>query len=474
MSTLINHANYQPQPRDMLMALQKLADLVKQQTGKTPDIFVGASKLYPPKDGQPMDKKAAVAAHEALYGGKGTLIVKDNKVPVFKQVNGAINKDDLGLKQKMDPIQVNAAREKYQALLDKHPSSESFPTINYDDRLALPIVEQKMADNMVREMAVEENLSLEEFTEVLAQGSGYVNTNLDNKVGDGPQISEGLQYLAQASTQYGQSILPKAESTLLAAKESDQKSLFNDSNSTIIPVSPDTPHWEPEPVPTISTSPLDFEQWKDDFQMPDVVESVDQTIAQLTAKIEALQGEVASMKKTMTKIASQEPIPFLKAWAKNKIDTAITNIQDRAKVDMVKTVGFGRDLAQKAMDKISSTTGLFEQSQLNIGGIAKDLKTMFEFHDNPPVIELGDYTYTNNDDGIITVNHKDRGDVFVVDEDRTPKIGAKFNAADYQQLSGVKEAVAVVAGPAAIAAQVVKDLAVGAVKDSAQKSAVKL
>jgi hypothetical protein len=474
MSTLINHANYQPQPRDMLMALQKLADLVKQQTRKTPDIFVGASKLYPPKDGQPMDKKAAVAAHEALYGGKGTLIVKDNKVPVFKQVNGAINKDDLGLKQKMDPIQVNAAREKYQALLDKNPSSEGFPTINYDERLALPIVEQKIADDMVREMAVQENLSLEDFTEVLAQGSGYVNTNLDNKVGDGPQISEGLQYLAQASTQYGQSILPKAEPTLLAAKESDQKSLFNDSNSTIIPVSPDAPHWEPEPVPTISTSPLDFEQWKDDFQKPDVVEPVDQTIAQLTAKIEALQGEVASMKKTMTKIAAQEPIPFLKVWAKNKIDTVITNVQDRAKVDMVKTVNFGKDLAQKAMDKIGSKAGLFEQGMLNVEGISKDIKTMFEFHDNAPEIELGDYTYKNNDGGAITVTHKERGEVFAVDGDKAPKLGAKFNAADYQQLSGVKEAVAVVAGPAAIAAQVAKDLAVGAVKDSAQKSAVKL
>jgi hypothetical protein len=434
MSTLINHANYQPQPRDMLMALQKLADLIKQQTGKTPDIFVGASKLYPPKDGQPMDKKAAVAAHEALYGGKGTLTVKDNKVPVFKQVNGAINKDDLGLEAKLAPSQVNKAREKYQKLLNEHPAFKNADPVIYEDRMRLPISEQKTADDFVKQMAIEENISPEEFTEILAQGSGYVNNNLDVKgQGDGPKISEGLAYLTETSSAYRSSL-----ETFGPDEISEVNTVFADDEAVL----------PPEPV--------------------------DKTIAQLTAKIEALQGEVASMKKTMTKIASQEPIPFLKAWAKNKIDTAITNIQDRAKVDMVKTVGFGRDLAQKAMDKISSTAGLFEQSQLNVGGIAKDLKTMFEFHDNPPVIELGDYTYTNNDDGIITVNHKDRGDVFVVDEDRTPKIGAKFNAADYQQLSGVKEAVAVVAGPAAIAAQVVKDLAVGAVKDSAQKSAVKL
>jgi hypothetical protein len=113
---------------------------------------------------------------------------------------------------------------------------------------------------------------------------------------------------------------------------------------------------------------------------------------------------------------------------------------------------------------------------LNVEGISKDLKTMFEFHDNPPAIELGEYTYTNN--GVISVSHKDRGEVFVVDGDKAPKLGAKFTAADYQQLSGIKEAVAVVAGPAAIAAQVAKDLAVGAVKNAvgegAQKSAVKL
>jgi hypothetical protein len=473
MSTLINHANYQPQPRDMLMAFQKVADLIKQQTGRTPDIFVGASKLYPPKDGKPMDKKAAVAAHEALYGGKGTIVAKDNKVPVFKQVNGAINKDDLGLEAKLAPQEqslqksevedkptpaieelndptasiiygeVETAASEMTDLLDLSQSdgmedikdsplfkaaeqkyegamsslSSRLETLGAKEQYQYLLNKHPAADKMVAEMAAKEGVLPEKFTEIIANGSEHVQASLDVKLdNDGPKISEGLQYLADTDSQYRASLM------------------------------------EPEPA--------------------------DQTIAQLTAKIEALQGEVASMKKTMSKIASQEPIPFLKAWAKNKIDTVITSVQDRAKVDMVKTVGFGRDLAQKAMDKISSTAGLFEQSQLNVGGIAKDLKTMFEFHDNPPVIELGDYTYTNNDDGIITVNHKDRGDVFVVDEDRTPKIGAKFNAADYQQLSGVKEAVAVVAGPAAIAAQVAKDLAVGAVKnavgDGAQKSAVKL
>jgi hypothetical protein len=450
---LINHANYQPQPRDMLMALQKIADLVKQQTGKTPNIFVGASKLYPPKDGQPMDKKAAVAAHEALYGGKGTIAVKDGKAPVFKQVNGSINKDDLGLKQKIDPIQVNEAKEKYQALLDKHPNSLSFPKIDYEELKTLPIVEQKGADDMVREMAIADDISPEEFTEILAQGSGFINTNLDVKIeGDGPRISEGLSYLTDASSDYRAALLAKADSVELSPKpEVVASSIFEKTPEVVAPTIPEK------------------------MQTPEVVAS---TIADLTAKIEGLQGEVASMKKTMAKIANQEPIPFLKAWAKNKVDTVLTNIQDRAKVDMVKTVNFGKNLAQKAMDKIGEKAGLFEQSQLNVEGISKDLKTMFEFHDNVPEIKLGDYTYKNNDGGIITVSHKERGEVFSVDSDNVPKLGAKFNAADYQQLSKATEAVAVLAGPAAIAAQVAKDLAIGAVKnavgESAQKSAVKL
>jgi hypothetical protein len=424
---LINHAQFQPTPRDMLFALQKIAELVNKQTGKTPDIFVGQSKLYPPKDGKAMDNKTAVAAHEALYGGKGTITVKDGKTPVFKQVNGGINKDEFQLQQKLSP----ETKEKYQELLDKHSLSKDFSPITYDDRLAAPIVDQKMADNMVMEMAMEENLLPEEFTRIVAQGSGYVNTHLDAKIdAEGPSISEGLDYLAEITSEYHKALLDKAELSEIEEIE------------------------EIVEIAEIAELPP-----------PDPVDE----IAELTAKIEALQSEVSSMKKTMTKIVNQEPIPFLKAWAKNKIDTVITNVQDRAKVDMVKTVNFGKNLAQRAMDSIASTAGLFEQGQLNIDGISKDLKTMFEFHDNVPEIELGDYTYKNNDGGVITVSHKERGEVFIVDGDKGPKLGPKFNASDYQTLSRVKETVAV-----AITAQVAKELAVGAVKESAQKSAVKL
>lgn len=552
---LINDAQYQPTPRDMLVALKAIADTTEKLTGKTPNILVGTSKLYPPKTGQVMSKKAAVAAHEALYGGKGAVIIKDGSIPVFKQTNGSITKDELGLEKQINPTQINEAREKYQDLLDSHPLSENFPKMNYEDRMALPIVEQKMADKMVAEMAVKEGITPEAFGEILAQGSAFVDDNLDVTIpNDGPSISEGLAYLAEAGTNYREAlaaaIAPPVEEqkpkppSLDDALEADPPVAEVAEDIVLdIPLPLDAVETEiatPEPVavdetiaaqtedaiaepveeiaeqtalvlddetiqlsevnlkaeaselitekvapiqeamPEMKAEPIDLDQISANLT-PDgrfasgttpASEPIEATIAQLTSKIEDLQAEIKSMKKTMDKIANKEPIPKIKSWAQKQANGIMNKMQDRAKVDIVKTVNFGKDLAQKAMDKIAQKAGEFEGSTLKVDGIAKDLKSMFEIHDNAPTVTVGDYTATN-DDGKISVNHKDRGEVFAI-SDKGASFKGNFNADDYRMLSSVKQAVAVIAGPAAVAAEVAQDLAVGAIKEGAKTNAIKM
>jgi hypothetical protein len=402
--TLVNHSKYEPTPRDMMMALAKLAEQIKAQTGKLPSINVGVNKVFPPVEGQPpMDKKMAVKTFEALYGQKGTIVVKDDKTPVFKQVNGAISNNKFNIDGAAPDI---TPKEKYEQLLNSNAPTKA--PVSTEELLVAPVSEQKAADTIVQDVAKKQDLPPEEVTQIIAQGSGFVQTNLDVKLeGEGPKISPGLQYLAKLDTEYRKG---------------------------------------PEVKP---------EQKMDD----------------LVAQIDSLKSEIDSMKATMTKIANQEPIPFLKQWAKNKIDTTIARVQDRAKINMVKTVNFGKDMAQKAMDKIGEKAGMFQQSMLNVDNVSKNLTTMFEIHDNSPVVAEGDYTFKNNDGGVITVTHKDRGEVFSASEK-----GAKFkgNVDDYQMLSKMGEVVNALAGPAAIAAEVVKELATQGVKESSKTAALKV
>jgi hypothetical protein len=624
MSGMINHADYKPTPRDMTIALKAIADLTKEVTGKTPNILVGASKLYPPKNGQIMSKKAAVAAHEALYGEKGTIVVKDVSTPVFKQTNGSIGKDDFQLQTKLAPIvespENKLARDEYQNLLDKHPVSANIPRREYAERLTLPPADQKNADTLVTDMAASEKIPVEEFTNILAQGSGYVNTHLNNKVGNNTQPSEGLEYLAKSTTQYRERLLSNEEALKsIEVPQIKQKTEINEADKIVFDPAmtgkeailtgayaeasleleqaierstepgseyivdepwfealvdrveslekelglpsravaevdasepandlypdgyPDeseayVPHelseeinadltlpiehadangdeivnaWDEPMSPqslqeapadtVIEQSELDFQPQKIESEASEIVSdpidlkevsenltsdqrfspgntpaSAEQMIAQLTANLESLQSEMDSIRQTMDKIANKEPIPKIREWAKDRAQNVVAKMQDRAKVDTVKLVNFGKNFAQQTMDAVGKAANVYEEKMLKVDNVSTDLKTLVhDIHDGAPnKVRFGDYT-VSNDKGAISVDHKDRGTVFTVD-DKGAGFKGKFNSQDYNMLSNLKEVVAVIVNPAAAIAEVARDLAMDATKQEAKKASVKL
>jgi hypothetical protein len=607
--TLINHAGYQPTPQDMMLALKAIADIVEQVTETVPNIMVGSHKLYPPNDGKPLDAKGAQATYAALYEGKGTITVKDKNVPVFKQSNGPIVKDDLKLETKLAPSipspENDLAKKKYQELLEKHPDSVSLPPLTDEERLKDTASMQKFTDLMVFESAIKEGVPPEAFSRVMAQGSAYISSNLQNTVGDSPEVPEGIQYLANMETEYRTQSLASAielEIPIIDAQAISTEDLPTQSPFAIytppqeVPDLSDrplaiayaemdlvgrelndlnersqTPGYEylmasgttenpsqadklkqqfesvktsyearlakinPEPAPLEKTGKslthneepdnwdeiliargeardeVDLAEWEDSEDNPEnyepvpdylpekepslptlqtissdltldqrfapgphTTEQLQATIAQLTSKIESLQSEVESIRKTMDKFANKEPVVKVRNWAKDKLEKVVNKIQDRAKVDLVRTVNYGRDLAQKAMDEIGKTAGMFESSMLKVDDVGKDIKTMIsDIHDNAPIVEVaGGYTF-NNEGSKITVDHKDRGKVFEVG-DKGASFKGKFNAEDYKMLSNLKNTVEVLAGPVAIAAEMAKDLVVGTVKEEGKKAAVKL
>jgi hypothetical protein len=655
--TLINHANYQPTPHDMMIAMKTMADLAQEITGNVPTIKVGPHNLYPPVDGKPLDEKAAQAVYNAMYEGKGTISVNDKNVPVFRQSQGQITKDDCQLETKMAPSIVSpeneAAKEKYQELYASHPANGSL-SMTYEDRLKISADAQKLADSMVKAMAFDEGMSPEDLSRVLGQGSAYINSNLEAVASEVPQVPEGIKYLAAMDSEYRSEFLKEAvvepepvlstveslednlsyvapdnlpdfSDTILARSYARMDGIGNEINKRYewaaspgyeYVVAPGTaeapseidklreqfaeaksefdsrldalgiPRPELEPVAVdnaVSEPPIEVENdlsaydraraysppeepdnWDERFQQslaetgslygnmeqelqdyaednpyemsaedieaqssfdenlspeeqqrrdqiveealaPDSLvdtqpidlteisknltsdqrfapsampapESVEATIVQLTAKIEALQTEMASIRKSMEKIANKEPIPKVRNWAKNKLDSVLTKLQDRAKTDIALTVEHGKNLAQKALDTIGNKLDQFQNNLLGLDKIHSDLKGVFEIHDNAPSVAVGEYTF-NNDAGNISVSHKDRGEVFSI-TDKGASFAGQFNTNDYRMLSNVSEAVAVIAGPVAIAAEVAKDLAVGAVKgavnEGAQKSAIRM
>jgi hypothetical protein len=604
--TIINHAQFQPSPRDMMIALRAFADLVKEISGQTPTILVGPHKLYPPNDGKPLNAKAAQSAYDALYEGKGTITVKDKNVPVFKQSNGRIAKDEYKLESKLAPSLPNPenelAKQKYQELLEAHPNSVTLASTSYGDRLKDPVAIQKMADRMVFESAVREGVSPIEFDRLMAQGSAYVNSRLENvdlySSGQFQQDIEPLQYLVETETEYRSvsvdnsieaepaqgipddsliyiasdqvpdlsdpvlerayaamdsagvalnelharalnpsyeylmesgtpenpsqadklkqqfeqakasfearlsKVRPKAESVIEApvvqskerlthneepdnwdeiqitrAEAQDEADLAEwesrENNPENYELIPDYLPAEAPSLPTLQTISAELTPDQRYAPGPHTTEQLQATIAQLTSKIETLQAEMESFRKTIDRMAQKEPVVKVRNWAKNKLDGVLTKLQDRAKVDFVKAVNYGKDLAQKAMNEIGKTAGMVEASMLKVDNVGADLKTMMrDIHGNDPIVKSGDYTF-NNDGGKITVEHKDRGQVFEV-SDKAAAFKGKFNTEDYKMLSNLNKAVEVLAGPAAIAAEMAKDLVVSAVKEEGKKAAIKL
>ena len=536
---MINHYSYTPTPQDMARALRQLADLVKESTGQTPNILVGSTKLYPPKNGSTMSQKSAVAAYDALYGEKGTVVIKDKSTPIFKQQHGEVIKDEFAVDANLNKAAqktqeptikpeerrlsmaeseaiktASVGKEKYQELLNAHPNTKGFEPIDFKARTQITEGEKLTADKMVEDIAIENWVPVEEYSNAVLNGSTYVDQL-------GKDTPEAAQYVNEATAAFQDryfkevvglapaalqpeepkpEVIPDApapepveaepgpepeiverESAIQVAKPSSIEIAPVVPLETEIPteIQPETQP-EPEPVEEVLPSLEELSaNLTDDGRFEPTAQpplTLDRQIAQLTAKIESIQAELQSVKQTMGKVAQQEPVVSIRKWAQSKLDTVVNRVQNRAKVDMVKTVGFAKELAQKAMDEIGKTAGQFEKAMLNPDQIVSDLKAVFEIHPDIPKVESGDYSIHKQGENI-SVSHKDRGEVFKAGENIGSFVG-DYNGKDYGFLAKLGETVAVLTGPAAVAVEVAKELAVGAVqstvKQEAQKSAVRL
>ncbi|MGL4880874.1 MAG: hypothetical protein ACRC8K_07385, partial [Waterburya sp.] len=124
-------------------------------------------------------------------------------------------------------------------------------------------------------------------------------------------------------------------------------------------------------------------------------------------------------------------------------------------------------------DYVGKTVDNYQDKMLNVTEVSDNLKSLVnDIHEGAPEVKFGDYT-VNNQNGIIDVTEKDRGVIFSVNGDNAGFKG-QYNSKDYNALVKLREVVAVITNPAAAIAEVAKDLTVGAAKQEAQKSAVKL
>ena len=243
------------------------------------------------------------------------------------------------------PISENEqAKIRYLELLSQHPRMAGQEIPSADQLLAKGPAEQRQADKFVSEMAASQDIDPYEHTRILAQGSPYVNSNLDNKKAfDGnptlgldanpTKMSEGLNYLSDKSTAYRTASLEKAypleqiNSVAQPSYENIPNEVEQIANQTTLD------ELTRAQQQTQEVDPVDYPR---NAQTLDPSTSLKTAIAQgsVTVKetVVSASETLALAQKNLTTFAKHVKHRGLKAWAKDQLPL----LQNRAK-ELVQT-----------------------------------------------------------------------------------------------------------------------------------------
>jgi hypothetical protein len=229
-----------------------------------------------------------------------------------------------------------AARDTYLDLLKQHPGFKGGNVTTREELLSQPVSTQQLCDRLVSEMAAIKGIDPEEHNRILAQGSAYIQSNLDDKKafesnpalglnGNSAKMSEGLDYLSRRATEY-RNIMDKVYK-----------------------------------IESIRKSPI-----KQEFNYPESAQTLDpatnlkSAIAQGSTTVkESVLGATETLalaQKNMATFAKHVKHRGLKAWAKEQMPILQNKAKELAQTQAAKIGAYVKDQAPMVKDAVISGT----------------------------------------------------------------------------------------------------------------------
>jgi hypothetical protein len=193
--------------------------IVKELGLENARIQVGRERIYPPRDGLVVSPKAIEQLKAALSSPnavKSTIKITEGETTKFWVSKGVVN---VPLNSQIEeqaktvmpalnvpepeqrPTQMEqenaAARDTYFDLLKQHPDFKDLGVTTREELLDRPTAIQQKSDRQVSEMALEQKLPREQLDRVIAQGSPYIEKELE-----AGSLSTVQSYLTERSVAY--------------------------------------------------------------------------------------------------------------------------------------------------------------------------------------------------------------------------------------------------------------------------------
>ncbi len=236
-------------------------------------------------------------------------------------VNTIAAKEILGDRSSnISTTEATTGSSEYKNLFYQYPTIDNYSFAPFD---SMHFTEQLAADNIVAKVALSQGIDPENFTRILAQGSGYVQDNLDNKVafsgnpalgleGNGAQMSVGLDYLSKQATEYRNAYIEQVSSAYIPPIEKLNDLDFTGQTVDVTPLN-DAPADSDGAINSVSIQPFLAE------------------VSALSTQIEALRQtaneKLGQVMHLSTGIVAEAQTPDIERWSEQIGTVALTNAQ---------------------------------------------------------------------------------------------------------------------------------------------------
>jgi hypothetical protein len=299
---------------DLNAEFQKEAAALRSEL-KSPDAQDAKSKTAAQSVPVTLDKPISQSElNEAfVMDGVRNAALDYDREPFGRLAENAVNtiaaKEILGDRSSnISTTEATTGSSEYKKLFYQYPTIDNYSFAPFD---SMHLTEQLAADNIVAKVALSQGIDPENFTRILAQGSGYVQDNLDNKVtfsgnpafgleGNGAQMSVGLDYLSKQTTEYRNAYIEQVSSAYIPPIEK-----LNDLDFT---------------GQTIDVTPLNAAPTDSDGAINSVsIQPFLAEVSALSAQIEALRQtaneKLGQVMHLSTVIVAEAQTPDIERWS---------------------------------------------------------------------------------------------------------------------------------------------------------------
>lgn len=321
----------------------EVQNIVKSLGLENARIQVGRERIYPPREGLVVSPKAIEQLKAALSSPdavKSTIKITEGETTKFWVSKGVVNvplnpqieeqaKTVMPALNTPEPVKLQtqteqeniAARDTYFDLLNQHPDFKYLGVTTREELLERPTAIQQQGDRQVSEMALEQKLPREQLDRVLAQGSPYIERELE-----AGSLSTVQGYLTERSVAYQHRL------------------------DDVLTMQDPTP--QAEPVPSAPPKDFDFpaDAVKHAAPMQGFAATVQTQLKSAQATAIAAKENLELAQKNLATFAKKVKHRGFKAWAKDQMPILKEKAQEIAALQGTKLKEWAKEQAPIAKD----------------------------------------------------------------------------------------------------------------------------